>query len=202
MQSTLVNLPTTTGAAAATLLFERDYAQGNHWLDFLHLIRQWPVYLAIQDPDALEEDYWCNLNDFRTTFTAKCAEMLGGVDVIVDTPSTRGYHRPYLSCFKKHYPKTYWLMLGKDQPPKPPVVVQGSSTILKQLATADMHRILIVDDVYATGATAGRIVDFLRTKSLPSDVEFFIVAPLRIPANMMQTNNADAIRAADLPSGE
>ena len=93
MQSTLVNLPTTTGAAAATLLFERDYAQGNHWLDFLHLIRQWPVYLAIQDPDALEEDYWCNLNDFRTTFTTKCAEMLGGVDVIVDTPSTRGYHR-------------------------------------------------------------------------------------------------------------
>ena len=40
MQNIRVNLPTTTGAAAtATLLFERDYTQGNHWLDLLHLIR-------------------------------------------------------------------------------------------------------------------------------------------------------------------
>ena len=188
MQAIQVNLPTATGPATATLFFERDYTQGNHWLDLLHLIRQWPVYLVIQDPDALEENYWRNLDGFRRAFTTDCAKAIGHVDVIIDTPSTRGYHRPYLSFFKQHYPKTYWLMLGKDQPPKPPVVVLGDSTLRKPVGAPGMHRILIVDDVFATGGTAGRIVDFLRTKPLPDDVEFFIAAPLRIPADLMQRN--------------
>ena len=199
MQVIQVKLPTTTGAATATLFFERDYTQGNHWLDLLHLIRQWPVYLAIQDPDTLEEDYWRNLDGFRQAFTTDCAKAIGYVDVIVDTPTTRGYHRPYLSSFKQLYPKTYWLMLGKDQPPKPPVVVLGDSNTRQPVKAPGMHRILIVDDVYATGVTAGRIVDFLRTSPLPADVEFFIAAPLRIPAHMMQKNKADGITAADLP---
>ena len=175
---------------------------GKDWLDLLHLIRQWSVYLAVSDPDALEEEYWFNLDDFRQAFTTACAKAIGHVDVIIDTPSTLGYHRPYLSSFRQLYPKTYWLMLGKGQPPEPPVAILGDSIRRKRVTTPNMHHILIVDDVYATGGTAGKIVDFLRTRPLPADVQFFIAAPLRIPAHLMQKKRADTVTAADLPARE
>jgi hypothetical protein len=125
---------------------------------------------------------------------------IGNVDLIVDPPSTRGYHRPYLSAFKQVYPHAFWLMFGKTAPPAPgPIQLLGWSSTRKEVKAPDIHEILIVDDVYATGATAARIVEFLRQKPLPGDGHFHIAAPLLIPASLMEKNKQDRILASDLP---
>jgi hypothetical protein len=73
MQTLAVALPTAGGLKPATLYYERSYSQGGHWLDLLHLIRQWPVYLGIPNPDSLEGDYWGCLDGFRQGFATDCA---------------------------------------------------------------------------------------------------------------------------------
>ena len=184
----------------ATLYYEHDYSQGQHAVDLLHLIRQWPVYLAIPNPDNLEEDYWQSLNGLRQQFAIDCEDVIGNVDLIIDPPSTRGYHRPFLSAFKQVYPHAFWLMLGKTTPPNPnPVDLLGCSHIRQEVNAPDMHNILIVDDVFSTGGTAARIVDFLMQKPLPDDVCFHIAAPLRIPPAIMERAEQDRILPTDLP---
>jgi hypothetical protein len=202
VQTLTVTLPTVGGPTAATLYYERPYGRGEHCLDLLHLIRQWPVYLAIKNPspDNLEENYWRWLDGFRQRFSIDCAKAIGNVDLIVDPPSTRGYHRPYLSSFKHVYPQAFWLMFGKTTPSHPnPIELLGPSAQRKEVKAPDMHNILIVDDVFATGATAARIVDFLSQKALPNNVRFHIAAPLLIPAPFMQKAEQDKILQSDLP---
>jgi adenine/guanine phosphoribosyltransferase-like PRPP-binding protein len=105
-----------------------------------------------------------------------------------------------LSAFKQLYPHALWLMFGKTTPPDPdPIKLLGGSSKRKEAKAPDIHHILIVDDVFATGATAARIVAFLKQKSLPTDVCFHIAAPLLIPASFMQKTEQDKILPSDLP---
>lgn len=209
MQSTQVILPTANGPTPATLYFEHDYSRGGHWIDYLHLIRQQSVFLHLPDPDKLEEEYWSHLDTFRQQFANDCLQEIGNVDIIIDPPSIRGYHRPYLSAFKK-LNNIYWLILAKTTPAdsgdiealRKSVKVMGDSHCHKRVRSSDMHNIVIVDDVFATGNTAAVIIELLRQKKLPGDVRFHITAPLLISKIAMNNGKLEEILESDLPPME
>jgi hypothetical protein len=192
-------VPTAGAATSATLYYEHSYnLLGGHQLNFLHLIRQVNVFLNIQNQHALEETFWHDLDAMRAAFAAAVVAILPDVDMLVDPPSTRGYHRPFLSSFKQTY-NVPCLMLQKTRLPAAPVAALGMTPNQANVPSANRQTILIVDDVYATGATAARVIDFLRKFPLPEDVQFHIAAPLLIPAAIQKASAANAIRKGDPP---
>ena len=180
MISMPVWLPTAGGQTPATLYYDHAYnLLGGHPLNFLHLIRQVNVFMPLGNQHVFEEAYWHALDATRAVFAAAVAGVLPAVDMLVDAPSTRGFHRPFLSSFKQTY-NVPCLMLRKTGQ-VPLVAPVGRTPNHAGVLPANRHTILIVDDVYATGATAARVVEFLRGHPLPADVEFHIAAPLLIP---------------------
>jgi hypothetical protein len=193
-----VSLPTTGGQTPATLYYEQDYNLMNfHPLNFLHLIRQVTVFMAVGNQHVSEEAYWAALDTTRTSFAATVAGVLPLVDMLVDAPSTRGFHRPFLSSFKQVY-NVPCLMLRKTGQ-VPPVALIGTTPTHAAVTASNYHRILIVDDVFATGATAARVVDFLRGRQLPADVEFHVAAPLFISPTSQNVRASLDINVDDLP---
>jgi hypothetical protein len=207
MKSQQVTLPTQPNPTNATLHYEADYTQGGHWLDFLHLIRQGLLF-GMQKGVSLEEDYWLNLNGFRDQFAADCGQATGSLDLLIDPPSHRGYHRPYLSAFKQVYSHAYWLAFGKTarisadindmDSLRKAIKVIADSPGTKSIKARDIGRLLIVDDVYATGATAAVVVEYLQSKGMPATTDVYIAAPLRIPTDMM--NKMADVLPGDLPT--
>lgn len=196
-----VMLPTVGAPTPATLYYEHTYnLHGGHPLNFLHLIRQVNVFMAMGNQHVFEESYWAALDATRAGFTAAVAGVLPAVDMLVDAPSTRGFHRPFLSTFKQTY-NVPCLMLRKTGQ-VPPVAVVGMTPNQVGVPPANQHTILIVDDVYATGATAARVVDFLRGFALPADVDFHIAAPLLIPAAIQNAGAVPDINEDDLPQDD
>jgi hypothetical protein len=198
MQSIQVQIPTQPRSIRATLHYETDYLQGQQPFDFLHQIRQASMWFNNPNGDTLEEAYWHNLEKSRHDFAAACCSAIGAVDVLIDPPSLRGYHRPYLSAFKVVYPRVHWLVFRKNAAVNVNVgdldglckavefVTDCPRDDIRKVRPSEIKRILIADDVYATGATAAVIVEILWTKKLPPDVDVHIAAPLRIPPELME----------------
>jgi len=156
--------------------------------------------MAVGNQHVFEDAYWAALDATRTSFAAAVAGVLPVVDMLVDAPSTRGFHRAFLSSFKQVY-NVPCLMLRKTNQ-VPPVAAIGITPSHAAVPAANRHRILIVDDVYATGATAARVVDFLRGHQLPADVEFHVAAPLFIPPTTQNAGAAPDINVDDLPQDD
>jgi hypothetical protein len=195
-----VVLPTAGAPTGATLYYEHTYnLLGGNPLNFLHLIRQVNVFINMQNPHVFEESYWHDLDATRVAFAAAVAAVLPDVDMLVDPPSTRGFHRPFLSSFKQTY-NVPCLMLRKtgQAPPAAPVAALGMTPNQAAVPPADMHTILIVDDVYSKGSTAARVIDFLQGFPLPNDVQFHIAAPLLISPAFQNAGAAPDISEDDL----
>lgn len=204
MNQMAVMLPTAGGATAATLYYEQDYnLNGAHPLKFLHIIRQLNLILHIQNPHGLEEAYWADLDATRTAFAAAVLAVLPAVDMIVEAHSNRCYHKPFTSAFKQVY-NVPCLLLNKSNAPPPasPITPRGWTPNSTVVPSANRHRVLIVDDVYAGGNTAAQVVDFLRNAPLPADVQFHVAAPLRIPPAIQNAGAANDIGEADLPQND
>lgn len=209
MQSQQVTLPTQPIPTNAILHYEVDYTQGRHQLDFLHLIRQ-GILFGMQNGVALEEDYWSKLDGFRHQFAVDCETAIGPIDLMIAPPSHRGYHRPYVSAFKQVYPRVCWIVFGKtaavsadirnmdDLRKALKVIADNPSTT--PVKAKDISRLLIADDVFATGTTAAVVVEFLQSKGMPVTTDIHIAAPLRIPASMMK--KMTDILPGDLPSND
>lgn len=214
MQSETVVLPSQPNPTSATLFYERAATTGKHPLDFLNLIRNTMILDALPQADQLEEDYWTQLDAFRHAFAQSCAQKIGEIDALVDSPSLRGLHRPYLSAFKQQFPRTPWIRFKKTalvtadinnmDPLRQAVEIDNTGPYGATVRPATLRRLLIVDDVFATGATSAVIIEKLRVKHTPDDMQVFIACPLLIPASMMKKkgNNADDILPSDLPSND
>jgi len=196
-----VPLTTVGGPTRATLYYEQKYnLLGAHPLNFLHLIRQVNVFINVGNQHIYEESYWAALDTSRAAFAAAVAVVLPAVDLLVDAPSTRGFHRPYLSSFKQVY-NVPCLML-RNTGHSPPVAAIGMTPNGASVDVAHCQRILIVDDVYATGATAARVIDFLSGYKLHANVEFHVAAPLFIPPAIQNAGAALGVIKNDLPQDE
>lgn len=209
MNTTVVQLPTNAGPTDATLYYERDYSKGGHRLDFLHLIKEGLFFNAAQpfDPDGLEEAYWADLDKYRHQFAAA---IPGAYDLLVDPPSTSGYHRPYLSAFKQRHPNLQWVYFWKNKPVKADInnmdelrkevvyAAQRSKGSYKGIPAPKCQRIIIVDDVYASGVTAAVIVEKLWGLGVPKTAEITIACPLRVPLQM-QGQKLEVVNPEDLP---
>jgi hypothetical protein len=209
MQSITVSLPTQQGPFNATLYYEHDYSAGSHVLDYLHLIKGGMFFKPIQpfDADAMEEEYWAKLDAFRNQFAN---DIPGSYDLLVDPPSSSGYHRPYLSAYKVVAPQVQWVYFWKNKPIKADIndldplratVVLADSRCkgnFKKVPPKACQKIIIVDDVFATGATATVIIEKLWAAGIPMTVELSIACPLRIPPDV-QGKKLEAITPDDLP---
>jgi hypothetical protein len=201
MHSIPVALPTAGGNTPATLYYEQDYnLLGGHPLSFLHIIRQPHLILNIHNPHGLEESLWDSLNATRKAFAAAVVAVLLAVDMIVEAHSHRFYQKPFTSAFKQVY-NVPCLLLNKSGAARPayPISSRGFTPHGLGVPVADRHRILIVDDVFAEGKSAARVVEFLRNPGLPNDVEFHIAALLQVPPPVQNANAANNIGVTDLP---
>ncbi len=206
-----VTLPTQPQSTQATLYYMQDFTNGNNVFDVLQGIRKLSLYAKIALWDTLEERYWNDLNHNRKDFAADCSQAIGQIDLIIDPPSTRGLHRPYLSAFKQPYKSVPWISLKKTAP------IDVDAQKLDELRNVvdwgadsrnDPHRgalnlssashVLIVDDVFSSGSTAAVIVEFIRSRGVPSGAVYYVAAPLRIPIGM-QRGHVETFTEADLP---
>lgn len=197
VNSIAVRLPTYPLVTPATLYYEQDYAQGNQVLDFLHLIRQGLLFTLPPNGDVLEEQYWHDLEPFRHRFAQACLGVIGNIDLLIDPPSSRGYHRPYVSAFKQAYPTVAWWKFDKTGSASADIknldalrcvtrlTMMRNKGVFTEVKKGSLKRLLIVDDVFAMGCTAAVIVEKVFGMNVPSGVEIHIAAPLRIPPNTM-----------------
>jgi hypothetical protein len=187
--SLAITLPTAPHPTNATLYYEADYDSGRHWLDYLHIIKTGLYFrpgVYPFNPDAYEENYWSSLDGFRHAFVGA---IPGAYDLLADPPSTSGYHRPYISAFKRRNPQVAWVYFWKNQPIKADInkmddlrkVVVITDSLMKGAKPAQCHRVIIVDDVYATGVTAAVMVEKLWAAGLPAKAEITVACPLRVP---------------------
>ena len=138
-----VMLPTAIGQTPATLYYEQAYSlRSRHPLNFLHLIRQVNVFMAVGNQHVFEESYWATLDANRASFAAAVARILPVVDMLVDAPSARGFHRPFLSSFERVY-NVPCLMLRKTNQ-VPPVAAIGMTPSHAAVPAANRHRIRCV----------------------------------------------------------
>jgi len=166
MQTLTIVLPTMPTPVNATAHFSRLYTWGRHPLDLVHLIRQPRLLCSLAHQDRLDEDFWANLDQVRRAFAADVRAAVGPVDLLVEAPSTRGLHRPFLAAVKAVYADIHWAAFTK-----PPGVSSDLDNIdelraavqllavrpgrkHRIVARPNVRRVLIVDDVIATGGTA------------------------------------------------
>ena len=142
---------------------------------------------GMPEQQEAEAMYWARLDGFRGRLAGFFRDRGFRFDLIADPPSRGGQHRPYLDAFRTLWPKAVGCYFVKHRP----VNSGDPGTTLKSLrraislgplpkpgAVKRAERVLIVDDVIATGRTIAVLVEKLRPVIGPA-ATFTVVCPLR-----------------------
>lgn len=170
-------------AKPATLYYEHAYQHGGGRYDYLHMIRSRSLF-ALANWRPFEDTYWSTLDANRRAFAQGLKETF---DVIIDSPSNRCFHRPFLAAFLHHHQGSPCIRFTKatsanSNPGNRVALSQGISLAhaVNGAALANVKRVLIVDDVFSTGTIASILVEQLVAAGLNAVAEITVAAPLRV----------------------
>jgi adenine/guanine phosphoribosyltransferase-like PRPP-binding protein len=158
------------------------------FLSYLQAVRSGTLFVA--DRHGLENQYWSELERVRTNFAQAVVAQGGSFDLIVDPPSRSGLHRPYLVAMRQLCPTVEHCRFVKRRD----VSSGESGTSRDDLAQAieirgageadalKPSKVLIVDDVFATGRTAAVLIDALTPLVAPG-AEYTLACVIRVGGN-------------------